>query len=78
MRPTTSSIVCARAARHRRSLQGELLSIIEAAVSQTEGLTPKQILSKARALGMGSDTSSVEIIRADRDREERGYDARRI
>jgi plasmid stability protein len=63
----------ARANRHRRSLQGELLSIIEAAVTEKEGLTPKQILAKARALGMSSDTSSVEIIRADRDRDERGY-----
>jgi plasmid stability protein len=63
----------ARAIRHHRSLQGELLSIIEAAVSQQEGLTPKEILSKARALGMGSETSSIDIIRADRERDERGY-----
>lgn len=57
-----------RAAAHHRSLQGELMAIIEAAVSP-EPLTPMQILERARQLGLQSSESSVDIIRADRDRD---------
>ena len=58
-----------RAAKHHRSLQGELMAIIEAAVEAPPKLTPMQILERARQLGLRSDESSVDLIRADRDRD---------
>ncbi len=59
-----------RAERHHRSLQGELLAIIEDAVRSDQPLTPAQLLIEVRGLGLGLGTSaeSAAIIRADRDR----------
>lgn len=55
-----------RAERNHRSLQGELLAIIEDA-ARAEG--PRAVLAQARAL-KGVDTGdSTAIIRADRDRD---------
>jgi len=59
-----------RAAQNHRSLQGELLAIIEDAVQPRAWLTPKEILAKVRALGIHSESDSVAMIRADRDRDE--------
>lgn len=59
----------ARAAAHHRSLQGELMAIIEAAARPQPALTPLQILELARQLGIHSESSSVALIRADRDRD---------
>ncbi len=57
-----------RAARHHRSLQGELLAIIEEAVEPGNVLTPAEFLAEIRRLGVSTPAKSVEIIRADRDR----------
>ncbi len=57
-----------RAAKNHRSLQGELMAIIEAAA--TVPMKPLDILEKARRLGMQSAESSVDLIRADRDRDQ--------
>lgn len=57
-----------RAARNHRSLQGELLAIVEAAVQPQTWATPSEILEQARRLGLQSGESSVALIRADRDR----------
>jgi plasmid stability protein len=63
-----------RAARHHRSLQGELMAIIEAAAQQDEGhLTPREALAKVRAAGVSTPSDSVRIIRAGRE----GRDVRR-
>lgn len=40
----------ARAARHHRSLQGELLAIVEAAVSPPAPPTPPEVLAEIRRL----------------------------
>ena len=57
-----------RAARHHRSLQGELLAIIEAAAYADEGyLTPRQVLAQVRAAGIATPSDSVRIIRASRE-----------
>ncbi len=57
-----------RAVRHHRSLQGELMAIITAAVDEDERrMTPMEILEEVRKLGLTTDSSSVDIIRADRD-----------
>jgi len=65
-----------RAALNHRSLQGELMAIIEAAASKPafdadrEYLTPKQLLARVRSRGISSPSTSVDIIRADRDRDQ--------
>jgi len=60
-----------RAARNHRSLQGELLAIVEAAVQpEPEFLSPAEFLAMVRRLGISSTESSVDLIRADRQRDE--------
>lgn len=54
-----------RAANHHRSLQDELLAILDAAASPT--LTLDDLAAKARALGLKTPANSVDIIRATRD-----------
>jgi plasmid stability protein len=57
----------ARAARHHRSLQGELLAIIEAAVEIDRPMTPHDVLARVRQLGVSTPSESAAIVRADRD-----------
>ncbi len=58
----------ARAARHHRSLQGELMAIVEQAVREDEArLTPAELLGEIRALGVATPGESAGLIRADRD-----------
>ena len=56
-----------RAARNQRSLQDELMAIIEAAVDEP-GLSPLQLLEEVRRLGIETPDESTAIIRAARDR----------
>jgi antitoxin FitA len=56
-----------RAARHHRSLQGELLAILEEAAHSGERLTPRQVLERVRRLGLRTPAESAAIIRAERD-----------
>jgi plasmid stability protein len=56
-----------RAAKHHRSLQGELLAIIEEAVRRPRRLTPKEVLAEVRRLGLETPAEAAAIIRADRD-----------
>jgi plasmid stability protein len=57
-----------RAERHHRSLQGELLAIIEEAVKPEQELSPAGLLAEVRRLGVRSPGDSAAIVRADRDR----------
>lgn len=57
-----------RAERHHRSLQGELLAIIEAAVREDRPATPAEVLAEVRGLGLRTPSEAAEMIRADRDR----------
>jgi antitoxin FitA len=59
-----------RAARNHRSLQGELLSIIEAAVPPKRKLNVDEVMAEVRKLGFTSTVDSTEIIRSDRDRDD--------
>jgi plasmid stability protein len=53
-----------RAQRNRRSLQGELLEVIEKAAQETPALTIEQIYEFAKASGLASKRGeSVRIIR---------------
>ena len=54
-----------RATRHHRSLQGELLAILEEAAQPT--ITIDELADKVRALGLRTRAESVAMIRADRD-----------
>lgn len=57
----------ARAARHHRSLQGELLAIIEEAVRMPSMLTPQEILAEVRGRELATPAEAATIVRADRD-----------
>ncbi len=57
-----------RAARHHRSLQGELLAIIEEAARSEQELSPAELLAEVLCLGLNTPADSAAIIRADRDR----------
>ena len=57
-----------RARRHHRSLQGELLAIIEAAAREDRPSTPGEVLAEVRRLGLETPSEAASIIRADRDR----------
>ena len=54
-----------RAASHHRSLQGELLAILEEAAQPS--LTIDELAEKVRSLGLRTPADSVAIIRAARD-----------
>jgi plasmid stability protein len=56
-----------RAERHHRSLQGELLAIIEAAAREDEPTTPADVLAEVRRLGLQTPSEAAALIRADRD-----------
>ena len=57
-----------RATRHHRSLQGELMAIIEAAAYENVGhLTPRDVLAQVRAAGLSTPSDSVRIIRTSRE-----------
>ena len=55
-----------RAVEHHRSLQGELMAIIEADVRTDKPLTPHEILAQIRRLGLRTPSESVSKIRKDR------------
>ncbi|MBV8092634.1 MAG: Arc family DNA-binding protein [Acetobacteraceae bacterium] len=57
-----------RAARHHRSLQGELLAILEEAVTGPERRTPLDVLVQVRKLNLPRGVDSTAIVRTDRDR----------
>jgi plasmid stability protein len=56
-----------RAERHHRSLQGELLAIIEAAAQENQAATPADILAEVRRLGLRTPSEAAVLVRADRD-----------
>jgi len=57
----------ARAARHHRSLQGELMAILEAVVHEETLLDPATVMSEIRRLGLRTAAESAAMIREDRD-----------
>jgi plasmid stability protein len=56
-----------RAERHHRSLQGELMAILEEAVRPSRPLTLDEVLTKVRQLGLSTPRESAAMIRKDRD-----------
>ena len=56
-----------RAAKHHRSLQGELISILEETVAQEKRMTPAGFLKEIRDFGLKTPSESLKIVRRDRD-----------
>lgn len=57
----------ARAARHRRSLQGELMNILEESIAGADRLGVDEVVNLTRKLGVRTKSESAATIRADRD-----------
>jgi hypothetical protein len=53
--------------RNHRSLQGELMAILEESVMEEATLTLKELLERIRAMGLQTPQESVKFIREDRD-----------
>lgn len=58
----------ARAARHHRSLQGELLAIVVAAVSPPAQLTPAEVLAEIQRLQLTTPAEAAALVHAGRNR----------
>ena len=56
-----------RAAKNRRSLQGELLVILEESVGRKTEFTPSELLRDIRSAGLRTPSESARFIREDRD-----------
>lgn len=57
----------ARAERNHRSLQGELLAILEEAVRKEPALSVEEVLREVDRLGLQTGSESADLIRAERD-----------
>ena len=57
----------ARAQAHHRSLQGELLTVLEETVAVPKKLSVEQILKKVRKLGLRTPREAAALIRVDRE-----------
>jgi plasmid stability protein len=55
-----------RAARHHRSLQGELMAIVEESVRSEDRLAPEDLLREVERLGLRTPAEAAKMIRADR------------
>jgi plasmid stability protein len=56
-----------RAARHGRSLQGELTAILEKAVAAPRRLTPHDVLTRVQEHGLSAPREAAAMVREDRD-----------
>ena len=56
-----------RAERHHRSLQDELVAILQDAVRDQHPVPPAPILAEIRELGLRTSEESASIVRAHRD-----------
>ena len=56
-----------RAARHHRSLQGELIAILEENLGNGRSLTPGELLLKIRTSGLKTPEEAARLIRRERD-----------
>ena len=56
-----------RAARNHRSLQGELMAILEESALGTRVLSPQEALQRVRLLGLSTGDEAARLVRDDRD-----------
>lgn len=57
-----------RAKQNHRSMQGELMIILQDAVQRPRPFQAMELLRRVRALGVSTPAESVQMIREDRDR----------
>ena len=57
-----------RAERHRRSLQRELLAIVEQAVQREHSLSPLELLAEVHRLDVYTPVEASTVFRIDRER----------
>ena len=57
----------ARAAKHHRSMQGELLAILEEDLTSGKPLTPSELHRRLKSVGFKTPEESVQFVREDRD-----------
>ena len=56
-----------RATASHRSMQGELMAILEHALNENRPLSPGAVLVRVRELGLHTEREAVDAIRRDRD-----------
>ena len=56
-----------RASRHHRSLQGELLAILEESVAGERLFTAEEFLAEIKKVGLKTPAEAVRMVREDRD-----------
>lgn len=56
-----------RAEQHHRSLQGELMAILEEVLAEPKRPTVAEVLSRVRKLGVSTADEATAMVRADRD-----------
>lgn len=56
-----------RARRNHRSLQGELMAIVEAAANEPKPFDLEAVMEQLKGIRLNTETSSVEIVREMRD-----------
>jgi plasmid stability protein len=56
-----------RAAEHNRSVEEEVVGILEASVAERPTLTFAELVAEARAQGVGTPAEAVALVREDRD-----------
>ncbi|MCU0593554.1 MAG: Arc family DNA-binding protein [Desulfobacterales bacterium] len=56
-----------RAAKNHRSLQGELMAILEEAAGKSTPMSPAEFLDGLRTLGLRTPAESRAMVREDRD-----------
>ena len=57
-----------RARRSHRSIQGELMAILERALRQPRRLSPLEVLARVREMELATPDEAVAMIRADREK----------
>jgi antitoxin FitA len=57
----------ARAAQHHRSIQGELMAILEESLGHPQKLSPAELLARVRSSGLKTPAESSKMTRRDRD-----------
>jgi len=60
-----------RAASHHRSLQREVVAILEGSVGEERTLTPAELLAEVRGRGLATPSESAAFVREDRDERSR-------
>lgn len=56
-----------RAARNHRSLQGELLVILQESIARDRIIKPTEVLTELRRIGLKTPKEAVRFVREDRD-----------